>query len=146
MKIRGPFLVLALALGAAGCDAILGEDRTPETIRYQVLGDAGTEVQLIISSQFVSGITEEGVTQVSVFLADTVNATLPLDESRDISIDRRFYMQALPVDTTTVLEARVLVDVDGRPLFDDSGFLPVDPPFRFVYVFNERTTRIIEVF
>ena len=65
---------------------------------------------------------------------------------QSISVDRRFYMEAIPTDSASTVEARVIVDVDGRPLFDDQGDLFFESPFRFVYVFNERTTRIIEVF
>ena len=140
------FFGLVLLAGLVGCDSLLGDDPIPETIRYRVQGDPGTAVQLIVSKQFVSGVTEEGITEVSLFVADTLDVTLPVDEDFDISLERRFFLQAIAADTTQDVSARVIVDVDGRSLFDDEGQLPDDPPFRFVYVFNQATTRIIEVF
>ena len=137
---------LVLVAGLVGCDSLLGDDPTPETIRYRVQGEAGAQVQLIISKQFVSGVTEAGITEVSLFQADTLNVTLPVDQDFDISLERRFFLQAVAADTAMDVSARVIVDVDGRPLFDDEGDLPDDPPFRFVYVFNQATTRLIEVF
>lgn len=140
----GAALLTAVAL--AGCDSILGENRTPETISYQVQGSAGEPVQLVLSSQFVSGVNESGTTEVQLFIADTTDTVLPLSGTYDISVDRRFFIEVLPEDTLNTVTGRVIVNVDGRNLIDESGAFLVDPPFRFVYAFNQVTTRVIEVF
>ena len=114
-------------------------------VQGRVQGEAGTAVQVIRSREFVAGVSESGVTEVSVFVSDTLDVVLPLDETYDISIQRRFFIQVLPQDTLEAVTARVIVNVDGRNLFDDRGTLPLDPPFRYVYVFNQRTTRVIDV-
>ena len=77
---------------------------------------------------------------------DTLDTVLPLDGNYDISLERRFFIQVLPLDTLATVNGRVIVDVDGRNLFNQQGTLPVDPPFRYVYVFNQATTRVIELF
>lgn len=131
-------------LGA--CESFLGDDPTPETIRYRIQGPAGTPVQVIISKEFVSGVTETGITQVEIFGSDTLDTTLPVDGELGVSLERRFFVQVLHADSVNIDGARVIVDADGRNLFDESGTLLADPPFRYVYVFNQRTTRVIEVF
>jgi hypothetical protein len=139
-------ILLVATVALTGCDAILGDDPTPETIRYQVQGDAGAPVQILLSKEFVSGVTEAGVTEVSLFVVDTLDTVLPVEGDYDISLERRFFIQVLPLDTLATVNGRVIVDVDGRNVFNRQGTLPVDPPFRYVYVFNQATTRVIELF
>lgn len=136
-------IALVAAVSLAGCDSILGENKTPEMISWQVQGEAGTPVELIISKQFVAGVTEAGVTEVAVFDSDTVSTVLPAQGDLDVRLERRFFMQVATQDTIT---GRVNVSVDGRSLLSEQGDILPESPFRFVYVFNQTTTRIIEVF
>jgi hypothetical protein len=139
-------LTLVAATGLSACNTLLGDDPTPKTVRFEVLGGAGADVEIVVSREFVAATNETGVTQVEVFLADTVLAALPYDQELDVSLQRRFFVQVTPTDTLAIPDARVIVSINGEERFNDSGVLPVDPPFRYVYVYNQRVTRVIEVF
>jgi len=139
------FAVFALGASLAGCDSILGEDKTPRSISWSVQGEAGFPVQVILSKQFVAGVTELGVTEVAVFGSDTLDTVLPVEGDMDVSLERRFFIQVTPLDTLRTLNGRLVVNVDGRGIFNEQGTILWNPPLRFVYVFNQPTTRIIEV-
>ena len=144
MKTRRAGLLLAFALVVtAGC---FGEDKTPEFITMRLSGDAGQAVTVVLSKYFNTGVDELGVNRVSLGLADTLDVVLPWDTIMDIRVERRFFaeLNAMELDTATT---RMVVDVDGRSLFDDTRGVTSDDPFRFLYLFNVRTTGTnIEVF
>jgi hypothetical protein len=129
-----------LAVGACG----FFEDPTPETLFFTLSGPAGTQVEVVYSTQFVAGVNELGVTEVQVFLTDTVVHTLPIDTLFDISIDRRWFVQVTPlgVDEASV-QARV--DVDDRTVLNEQGLIFPATPWRFAYLFNQTVTRSIDV-
>ena len=137
--------LLAALLFVAGC-GLFGEDKTPEFINLRVSGDAGRPVTLVLSTFFNSGIDELGVNRVSLGLADTLDVVLPWDTIVDIRVERRFFAEMSAFDTDTT-NARMIVDVDGRSLFDETRAVSETTPFRFLYLFNVRTTGTnIEVF
>ena len=113
---------------------------------FEVRGESGTVVDVVVSSQFVSGVTEAGVTQVSIGLSDTLTVVLPMDSTFDIRVDRRFFAEVMPAPTDTLEQVRVIATLDGRSLFNEQGDIFPESPFRFVYVFNQPTTPVIEVF
>ena len=148
-SVRGRLAILLTLVAAAGlsaCNSLLGDDPTPRTVRFEVLGGAGADVEIIVSREFIAATTETGVTQVEVFLSDTVLTALPYEQELDVSLQRHFFVQVTPTDTLDIPDARVIVSINGEERFNDSGVLPVDPPFRYVYVYNQRVTRVIEVF
>jgi len=132
-------LVCALA---TACSAF--ENRTPESINFRMTGTAATRLQVIYATQFVAGVDEAGTTQVQVFRTDTVVQAMPIDLVVDISVDQRFFVQATPVDLDQAA-VQIHVNVDDRALLDDSGDIFASDPFRYVYVFNQRVTRIVDV-
>ena len=142
MKTQRVSLFAAL-LVLGGC---FGDDRVPEFINMEVSGEAGSPVTLVLSTFFNTGTDELGVNQVSLGLSDTLDVVLPWDTVVDIRVQRRFFaeLSLMEVDTTN---ARLVVDVDGRSLFDDTRSVTPDDPFRFLYLFNVQVTGTnIEVF
>ena len=135
-------LLAALPLCAPGCGWF--EDPTPENLRFRMSGDAGARVQVVYSTQFVAAVDEQGVTRVSLFRADTLAQTLPVDTTLYIGIDRRFFVQVLPSSAATSLTVDVRVDVDDRSQVSERGAIRATDPWRYVYLFNQRTTRIID--
>lgn len=135
-------LLLLGSTALAACEVF--EDQTPEFVNFVMDGPAGESVQIIYSSAFVAGVDEVGTTRVEVFESDTVMHTLPIDTVIDIRIPRRIFImgEVAPTDTLFV---DVIIDVDGRSLFDGSGDLFPDLPWRFLYQFNTRFTDDIEV-
>jgi hypothetical protein len=130
----------ALAVGACG----FFEDPTPETLFFTLSGSAGTQVEVVYSTQFVAGVTELGVTEVRVFLADTVVHTLPIDTVFDISVDRRWFVQVTPLGVEQAsVQARV--NVDDRRLLDEAGLILEADPWRYAYLFNQLVTRTIDI-
>ena len=129
--------LLPLAAGACGWF----EDPTPENVRFRLAGAAGAQVSVVYSTQFVAAVDELGVTQVSLFQADTLRQTLPVDTTVYIGIDRRFFVEVLPADTLT---ADIRVDVDDRNQVAERGLVRASDPWRYVYLFNQRVTRIID--
>lgn len=135
-------LLLSAFLGLAACDAF--EDKTPRQARVRITGTAGQQATVIFSSQFVAGVTETGVTQVSIFESDTVTRVLPIDTVLDIEVSRRLFFEVTPVGVDQAM-VRVRVDIDDRGLFNEEGDVFASSPFRYIYLFNEPTTRVIEV-
>jgi hypothetical protein len=138
---RNALLLVMLAL--AGCDWF--DDPTPRQIGLTLDGEAGGMVELVMSTQFVAGVTEAGVTQVQLFVADTLIRALPVDTVVSIAVDRRFFAQFIPLEADSA-QVHVRVEVDARELFDDERFVRAEIPFRYVYLFNSRVTNTIEVF
>ncbi len=136
-----PLLLAAVTLG--GCSAIL-DDPTPENIHFAMRGEAGTRVRAIYSTQFVAGLNEFGVTRVQVVRADTVVHEIPFQRAMNISIDRRWFVQAESVDGDT-LSVQVIVNVDDRGLVDEAGGIFPGEPWHFVYSFNQLLTRDLDV-
>ncbi len=134
-------LLAAVALG--GCSGIL-DDPTPENIYFEMRGDAGARVRVIYSTQFVAGTNEFGVTRVQVVRSDTVVHEIPFERTTDISIDRRWFVQAEPLGADT-LSVQVIVNVDDRGLVNESGGIFPDEPWHFVYSFNQLLTRDLDV-
>ncbi len=132
----------ALAVASWACSAF--KDPTPRNISLAMRGDAGKQVRLIYSKQFVVGITETGVTRVQVVRSDTVVHTLPFDTVIDISVERRWFGQAETIGGDTLV-VRVLVNVDDRSLLDEMGGVFPDVPWRFAYSFNHRLSRSLDV-
>ncbi|MDP2955125.1 MAG: hypothetical protein Q8N53_01785, partial [Longimicrobiales bacterium] len=104
-------LLAALPLSAPGCGWF--EDPTPENIRFRMSGDVGARVQVVYSTQFVAAVDELGITRVSLFWADTLAQTLPVDTTLYIGIDRRYFVQVLPSAAASIT-VDVRVDVDDR--------------------------------
>lgn len=107
-------------------------------------GEAGQRVRAIYSTQFVAGLSEFGVTRVQVVRADTVVHQLPFQRTVDISIDRRWFVQAESLDGDT-LSVNVIVNVDDRGLVDEAGGIFPGEPWHFVYSFNQLLTRDLDV-
>jgi hypothetical protein len=131
---------LLLALAVAGCK--LFDDPSPQDISVRLTGDA--VVEIILSKRFVAGVDEAGTTQVQVFVADTLYRTLPVDTVIDVEVDRRLFVQVTPqgVDRASV---GTRVDVDDRTVVNDAGDIFTSNPWRYVYLFNQQVTRIVNV-
>lgn len=142
MKRRLVPAALVLFAGLLGCEAFT--DPTPSNVSFEMRGDAGKQVRVIYSKQFVAGDTELGVTRVQVVASDTVLHTLPVDTLIDISVERRWFVQAesLPGDTLAV---SVRIDVDNRNLLSESGGIFPDDPWHFAYAYNHRFARALDV-
>lgn len=139
--VRG--LLVAVALVAIfGCEIF--EDLTPRNIFFEMNGEAGQQVRVIYSTQFVAGVNEFGITRVQVVRSDTILHEVPFTRAIDISVDRRWFVQAESLASDT-LEVHVIVDVDDRNLVNESGGIFPGDPWHFVYAFNEVLTRDIDV-
>ena len=134
-------LLAVVALG--GCSAIL-DDPTPENIYFEMRGEAGDRVRVIYSTQFVAGLNEFGVTRVQVVRSDTIIHEIPFERAVDISIDRRWFVQAESLGADT-LAVQVIVNVDDRGLVNESGGIFPGEPWHFVYSFNQLLTRDLDV-
>ncbi|MDE0474056.1 MAG: hypothetical protein OXI50_05825 [Gammaproteobacteria bacterium] len=136
-------LFVAVALVAiSGCEAF--EDLTPRNIFFEMNGEAGQQVRVIYSTQFVAGVNDIGVTRVQVVRSDTILHEIPFSRAIDISVDRRWFVQAESLGSDT-LEVHVIVDVDDRNLLNESGGIFPNDPWHFVYAFNQLLTRDIDV-
>ena len=137
------------AVLAAGAIAVLSacgmfDDLRPVDAHVSIDGEPGARVEVITSSTFVAGITEAGVTQVNVIVADTVYPALPFDETYRISSDQRFLviLSRFDEDVDSV-HMQVFVNDDRK--FNEGGALLADLPYRFLYTFNQPITNVIDV-
>ena len=135
-----PLALTAVVLG--GCSVL--DDPTPDNIYFEMRGEAGGQVRAIYSTQFVAGLNEFGVTRVQVVRSDTVVHELPFQRAMDISIDRRWFVQAEALGGDT-LAVHVVVNVDDRGLVNESGGIFPGEPWHFVYSFNQLLTRDLDV-
>ena len=135
-------LLAVVALPAASCEIF--EEGWPSEIAFEMRGDAGLKALVIYAREFTAGVDELGVTQVQVFSSDTVLHTLPVDTVMSIAREQKWLVQVETLAGDT-LDVSVVVDVDDRNLLSESGDIFPDMPWRFVYVFNQRVTRSVDV-
>ena len=136
-------LLAAVALVTiAACDIF--DDPTPRNILFEMSGEAGQQVRIITSTQFVAGVNEFGVTRVQVVRSDTVLHDVPFTQATNIAVDRRWFVQAESLGSDT-LEVHVIVDVDDRNLVNEAGGIFPNDPWHFVYAFNQFLTRDVDV-
>ena len=139
--VKGLLVAVAL-LATSGCEIF--DDPTPRNIFFEMNGEAGQQVRVIYSTQFVAGVNEFGVTRVQVVRSDTILHEVPFTRAIDISIDRRWFVQAETLGSDT-LEVHVVVDVDDRNLVNEAGGIFPGDPWHFVYAFNQLLTRDLDV-
>lgn len=132
-----PALVLAAACGAF-------DDWTPEEISFEMAGSEGMGTRVVYSTEFSAGVDVGGVTSVLVYASDTVDHTLPIDTSMSIARDQRWLVLVEPAGGDT-LDVDVSVSVDDRSLVMESGSILPEMPWRYLYVFNQRITRDVDV-
>jgi hypothetical protein len=144
MTHRIRFALLALALVTASGACSIFEDQSPENIALRMTGSTGQQVQAVYSTRFIAGLTEEGVTQVQIFDADTVTQTLPIDTVVNISENLQFFVEILPMGTDT-LDVAVDVEIDGRGILERTGVIFPATPWRYVYQFNQLLSDVVEV-
>lgn len=133
--------LLALSCVFAGCGWF--DDPTPEFIRVRASGQAGTRVQVVLATQFNAAVDEAGVTNLSIFLSDTLARALPFDTTVNIALERRFFVELMPLDAASA-QLDVRVEVDGRTQVAEGGTVARADPWRYAYLFNQRVTRIID--
>jgi hypothetical protein len=132
-------LVLIVAVWlSAGCDVLLGNPE-PGEARLVIGGEAGKPIRVIISTEFVAAVNEQGQTRVEIFKADTVVTALPYEHVYDIAKDHRFFVEAARLDSD-LQTVSVQVFLDDRKQFDEGGMLIEGSPYRFVYTFNQTVT------
>jgi len=135
-------LVLGLMASTGACEVF--EDQSPENVNFRLSGSPGAQVQAIYSTRFVAGVTEENVTEVRIFEADTVFQTLPIDTTVSVLENLQFFVEILPAPTDT-LAVVVKVEIDGREVLENDGFIFPLSPWRYVYQFNQLLTAAVEV-
>ena len=134
--------VLAALVLATACVAF--DDWTPEEISFEMTGSEGMGARVVYSTDFSAGVDIDGVTDVLVFTSDTVDHTLPIDTSMSIARDRQWLVLVEPAGGET-LEVEVSVSVDDRSLVMESGSILPEIPWRYLYVFNQKITRDVDV-
>jgi len=70
--------------------------------------------------------------------------TLPIDTTVSIAQNQQFFIQIQPMPSDT-LDVEVQVQIDGREVLNNSGFILPTQPWRYVYQFNQLLTQAIEV-
>ena len=122
-KALAASFLLALAFGA--CDWF--EDPSPDMIRVTLEGDA-RQFLVITSTDFFATNDEQGDLSAQVFVSDTIRGSLPFDRNWNIKEEQRFYMFAVPADSTTVT-VRVQVFLDDEQAVDNT--VQAGPGIRF---------------
>lgn len=127
----GLFAIILATLG--GCDWVTASG--PESARLRIEGEVET-VDIIVSKRFLVSRSVQGGWQLSTVLeADTVRATLPFEETYDISQDQRFLALVPNVQESYQLRIRGWIDNEQR--YDqNSNALPADSTLQILYVFG----------
>jgi len=129
-------LLIALLHGTAGCGLV--PDPAPDSADVCIGGEAGDEVRLVISTEFLAGVDfgTIGDPTLEIIDSDTLRVALPFAESYDIRQDQRFLAQVLPLADTLGMDAVQLRGaIDGEERFNRTA-TPVDSLLRFVYVYR----------
>ena len=142
MRLIAGTLLAALAVTVTSCGLL--EEKWPRQVSFEMRGDAGLQAKVIYATDFTAGVGETGVTHVQVFSSDTVLHTLPIDTVMSIAREQRWLVQVETLAGDT-LDVSVVVEVDGRDLLSESGGIFPDIPWRYVYVFNQRIPRSVDV-
>lgn len=137
LRWPGP-VALCLLVFATGCDWLIGTP-APQTARVAVGGDAGVQVTLLASTEFLASPVQ-GVdsTRVELLAADTLQRTVPFDTIYDISEVQRVFVRVLGADSPEA-SLRLQVQVDGEEKYDQTGTLP-ERTLQFLYFFNKLAT------
>jgi hypothetical protein len=115
-----------------GCDWVTASG--PESARLRVEGEVST-VELIVSKRFLVSRSPEGWRLSAVLDADTIQASLPFEQTYDISRDQRFL--ALVPDVRESYQLRVRGWIDGEQRYDQAGTsLSADSTLQILYVFG----------
>ncbi len=141
-RFATPALLAALLLVPAGCGWF--DDPSPDDARLFLEGETGTPVRVITSVSFVAGITDQRTTRVEILSADTAVVDLPFQRTYTIRDHQRFFVEAARLDAD-LQDFHMQVMIDDEDFFDDAGPLVDGEPYRFVYLFNQRVTRVIDV-
>ena len=140
--MRAASLLLAALVVVSGCG--LTDNLSPSRARLTIDGDAGKQVRLIVSTEFVAAVNESGITRVVIIKSDTVQATLPYQKEYNIAAQQRIFVEtARSAEDLASLQMQVFVD--SRKQFDQSGVLKTGQPYRFIYTFNQLITREVVV-
>jgi len=119
------------------------EDPSPEEVRVSIDGPAGEQVQILMSKQFLTGVTDGGSTQVEIFDKNELVRTLPFDTIISIKREQRFFVRTVDADSIST-QARMQVWIDGERKYDESQ--PVDQrQLLFLFTFNQPVTSLIEL-
>lgn len=135
-------IVLMAALLGGGCGLL--DDPSPNEARLMIQGEPGKPVRVIISTEFVAQVNEQGQTGITIFAADTLVTELPFERLYGIEEDQRFFAEAARLDAD-LESVQMQVFIDGNKRFDEGGSLLESAPYRFVYTFNQATTREIVI-
>ncbi len=136
----GASFLLALAFGA--CDWF--EDPAPDVIRITLEGDARPFV-VITSTEFFATSDDLGDLAAQVFVADTIRGPLPFDRNWNIKEEQRFYMVAVPADSTTTVTVRVQVFLDDEQAVDNTVQAGPGNPILYMYLFNQHVLQDFEL-
>ena len=134
-------VLAAVALTAWGCAWFA--DPSPEVVRVTLEGEGETFI-LVTSTEFFATNNETGRMTAQLFEADTTVISLPFDRSWNISEEQRFFLLAVPVDTSAV-RVQVRVFLDGDKDFDRSVDAVTDDPVRYIYLFNQQILQDFEL-
>lgn len=126
-------LAAVLVALSSGCT---GEMPTVEIARVVADGEAGTTVLMITSLDFLAAPTDQGGTEIAVLRADSVEVTLPLDRTFDLTLTQRFLVVLKAPDEEATPAAAMRVLVDGELKYDDSSDDLLETPLQFAFVFN----------
>lgn len=133
---------VALAfLPLAGCGWF--DDPTPQEARVSLDGVAGELVEMIISKQFITGISSEQITQVELFDADTLVRPIPFDTLISIKEEQRFFIRTIDADTLSS-QVRMQVFIDGSSRYDQQLIVTVEQML-FLFAFNQPITAFVEL-
>jgi hypothetical protein len=124
-------LVSTLTL-LTGCDWVTASG--PESVRIRVEGEVRT-VELIVSKRFLVSRSLDGWQLSTVLDADTIQASLPFEQTYDISRDQRFLALVPNLQESDQLRVRGWVDGDQR-YEQSSASLSADSTLQILYVFG----------
>lgn len=127
------WIVVLVLLATAGCDWVTASG--PETMRVRIEGEVEA-VDLITSQRFLVTRLPGGGWEVSTVLsADTMQVTLPFEQTYDISRDRRFLARVPNLQDDYQLRVRGWLD--GEPRYDQNSVtIPADSTLQIMYVFG----------
>lgn len=131
-------LLLLVAMGLGGCSLLTTGDERPTTARVRIEGTAPQPMEVIRSTNFFEQLNlDTGDRRAILVSADTVEISLPFDETVPVGIDGSVYVELL---YRGLDPANIRMRVDLRPgdeSFDRSATMSDNAQLIYYFIFDQ---------
>lgn len=131
MAARTVFMALFIITGAS-CSSITDSRGSADHTRILVTGTSETPLTLVTSTVFGVQYTDEGIEQIILGEADTVQLSLPIDRRVDFQGSDRVLVALSNPSTSSEAAIDMRVLIDGNEVYRQTATL-LDASLRYIH-------------